>query len=317
LTKIRFTYAPSVNPEFSTASELRDSLLASYPDAAYFHRPVVGRNRDDTAPAWGWTIDLIGTRRDWWPALGIALQHAANDGGDLARTALVDLLADFTDSVALLPWTSPVAVKWPDVRAVGAGTGWGAPDFGLEAIIRDQTRYLSEVTTGKSTVFLGEYGKGGKVIRGPFTNEADLRVLLDATAQAGQFPDGDKGPWSWLGFELLIGDAWQRPAFLHVVSTIEPADQPNICALLDWFSEERDLWQFVQLLEGWVAHQPSWWTTPADTKPKGWRRTMRSSHWPDITTLGDVAVETLRRARLQVATPPVVDLPILFGSPTS
>jgi hypothetical protein len=119
-TKIQFRYAPSVNPEFSTASELRDSLLASYPDAACFKAPVVGRGRDDTAPAWGWAPDLIRTRSDWWPALGIALQHAVHDGGDLARTAFATLMADFRDVLALLPWTEPLAEALPDVLAPGS-----------------------------------------------------------------------------------------------------------------------------------------------------------------------------------------------------
>lgn len=311
--KIRFHWAVNVDPAFATASELRDSLLASYPDAAYFGGPVVGRNRDDTAPAWGWAIDLIRTRTDWWPALGIALQHAVAEGGDLARTAFAVLLADFRDSLALLPWTSPVAGEWPDVRATGSGTGWGMPDFRLATIVRDQEKSLAEIKDDRSEAFLDEYGRGGAVIRGPFTNEADLRTLLTATARAGQFPDGVHGPWSWLGFELLVGDAWLRPGFLRVATTIDLDDVPSICALLDWFSEERDLREFVGLLEGWVAHAPAWWATPAGTKPKGWRHTLRSSHWPEIQTLGDIAVEALRRAKLQVATPPIVDLPVLFG----
>lgn len=55
--KIRFTYAPGVNPEFATAAELRAALLASYPDAADSGAPIVRRGREDVAPAWGWAID--------------------------------------------------------------------------------------------------------------------------------------------------------------------------------------------------------------------------------------------------------------------
>ncbi|HEY0190597.1 MAG TPA: hypothetical protein VGC42_05700, partial [Kofleriaceae bacterium] len=43
--KIRFKWAVNVEPAFATAAELRDALLASYPDASYFQAPVVGRNR--------------------------------------------------------------------------------------------------------------------------------------------------------------------------------------------------------------------------------------------------------------------------------
>lgn len=39
--KIRIVYASRVNPELSTTSELRDALLASYPDASFFQAPVV------------------------------------------------------------------------------------------------------------------------------------------------------------------------------------------------------------------------------------------------------------------------------------
>lgn len=40
---------------------------------------------------------------------------------------------------------------------------------------------------------------------------------------------------------------------------------------------------------------------------------MRSAHWKGISTLGDVVREALRRARGQVITPPIMDLPVLFG----
>jgi len=312
-SKIQFRYAPSVNPEFSTAAELRGALLASYPDAAHFNGPVVGINRDDTAPAWGWAIQLIARRSDWWPALGIALQHAVNDGGDLARTAFATLMADFRDVLALLPWTEPLADAFPDARAPGTGTGWGVPDFRLDQIVRDQKKSLAEIKTGAGEAFLSEHGPGGSDLEGPFANEEDLRALLVKSARAGQFPDGSGGPWSWLGFELITGDDWLRPALVHAVSTIDTSDQPTLLAMLDWFFEERDLWQFVPLLEDWFAHHPDWWETPASTKPKGWKRTMRTAHWPEISTLGTIVREALRRARGQVITPPVMDLPVLFG----
>jgi hypothetical protein len=312
-SKIRFVYAPGVNPEFSTAAELRDSLLASYPDAAHFGGPVVGVNRDDTLPAWGWTIRLIAQRSDWWPALGIALQHAVNDGGDLARTAFATLMADKRDMLALLSWTEPLVEAFPDTVAPGSGTGWGVPDFRLETIVRDQKKSLAEIKTATNEAFLSEHGPGGSDIEGPFTNEDDLRALLVSSARAGQFPDGTDGPWSWIGFELIVGEAWLRPALVHAVSTIDTSDQPTLFALLDWFSEERDLWQFVPLLENWFAHHPDWWETAAMTKPKGWKWTMRSAHWKDISTLGTIVREALRRARGQVITPPIMDLPVLYG----
>ncbi|MBA2321329.1 MAG: hypothetical protein H0V89_09250 [Deltaproteobacteria bacterium] len=312
--KIQLRYAGNVNPAFSTASELRDNLLASYPDAAHFRGPLVGRNREDTAPAWGWVRDFLLMRSDWRPALGIALQHAATNGGELAQTALVELLAHFKESFALLPWTAPMAELWPDRRTVSvAATGWGGPDYRLDAVIRDQKKHVVDVGAGKARAFLSGYGVDGKPIDGPLTNEVELRALLGASARAGQSPGGDKGPWSWLAIKFLFGDAWLRPAFVRIVETIDGTDQAMTFALLDWFFEESDLWQFSKLLEKWVADPPPWWATPSNTKPTGWKRTIRSSFWPGVKTLGDLATEALRRAKWQVVTPPVIDLPQLYG----
>lgn len=311
--KIRLVYARGVNPEFSTASELRDSLLASYPDAGFFGAPVVDKGGDNVAPAWGWVVDLIRMRSDWWPSIGIALQHAVADGGDLARTAFADLLAEYRDSLVLLPWTAEMAATMPDVRARGTGTGWGAPDLRLETIVRDQQKYVEDLAASGSEVALLGYGKGGKLIEAQLANEDDLRALLQQTAEAGQFPDGDQGPWSWLGFELRTRGDWMRTAFSRIVINLDDTNEPQVLALLDWFSEEQDLWMFAPILEGWYAHPPAWAKTPATTKPKGWKRTIRSSHWPDVKTLGDVARGAMGRAKKQVATPPIVDLPLLHG----
>ena len=311
--KIRIFYAGGVNPEFATVSELRDSLLASYPAADFFRAPVVDKGGENLVPAWGWVIKLIRMRSDWWPAIGIALQHAVTDGGELARTAFADLLAEFRDSLVLLPWTADVAAAMPDVRARGSGTGWGVPDLRLETLVRDQTKYVDHLKATSDEVSLLGYGKRGKLIEGRLTSEADLRALLEETAKAGQFPDGDKGPWSWLGFELRTHEDWLRSAFVRVAATIDAADEPLVFALLDGVSEEQDLWRLEPLLAGWDANPPAWAKTAANHKPKGWRRTIRSSHWPDVQTLGDVAQSALWRAGGQVATPPVVDLPQLFG----
>ncbi len=311
--KIRIVYARGVNPEFATASELKDNLLASYPDADFFRAPVVDKGGDNVAPAWGWVIELIRMRSDWWPAIGVALQHAVANGGELARTAFADLLAEYRDSLVLLPWTAEMAASMPDVRARGTGTGWGAPDLRLETIVRDQQTYVAHLETTSSEVSLLGYGKGGKLIEAPLTNEADLRALLEQTAQGGQFPDGDKGPWSWLGFELRTRPDWLRNAFSRVVTTLDHSNEPQVFAFLDWVSEEQDLRLFEPVLESWYQKPLAWATTAANKKPKGWKRTIRSSHWPEVQTLGDVARQALWRAKKQIATPPVVDLPQLFG----
>lgn len=150
---------------------------------------------------------------DWWPALGVAL-HASTDGGELAQTALVELLGHFMESVVLLPWTAPMAELWPERRTVNnAATGWGRLDYRLDAIIRDQKKLLVDVA-GNKEAFLDRYGVGGKPITGPLTNEADLRKLLVDSAHAGQSPGGNTGPWSWLADTMLLGDEWLRPAFV-------------------------------------------------------------------------------------------------------
>lgn len=299
----------------ATASELRDALLNSYPDADHFRRAVVEigyMGPYETVPAWGWIIDLIRTRSDWWPVIGIALQHAVKDGGEFAPTALVDLVGNFRESIALLPWTEPLAAQWPKVHAEFKETGWGAPDFRLETIIRDQKELLAK-TRENYSVFLHGYGKRGEPIASPFTSEADLRVLLETTARVGWFPDGNNGPWSWLEWELLIGAAWLRPAFVHIVSTIANSPQsPMLWALLDWLFERRDLWQFVDLLEAWECDRPPWWSVDATTKPARWRNRI-ISRFGGANSLGDVVFSALWNARSQVATPPIIDLPVLFG----
>lgn len=312
LEKIQIYWAPNVQPAFATASELRDSLLASYPDAKETGLPLVRQNGDIPAPAWGWVRELLRKRTDWQPALGIALQHAATDGGEIAQTAFVELLAHVKESLTLLPWTEPTVKLWPERRPLSASAcGWGRR---LDEIVRDQKNFLAIVRPEQDKAFLLGYGVGGQPIKGPMTNERELRALLAESAQAGQSPGGDSGPWSWMAGKILIGDAWLPQAFERIVHTLDHDNPAMVFALLDWFSEEQDLARFVNLLQGWQADPPSWWSTPAETTPSGWKRNMRNAHWPNMRTLGDVASETLRRATHQVATPPTVDLPLLYGA---
>jgi hypothetical protein len=306
--KIKLKYARLVNPEFATASQLRDCLLASYPSAAFFGAPLVGgAHWDDTLPAWGWVVDLIRMRSDWWRPLGIAVEHATRDD-DMARRALADFCAGFTESIVLLPWTKNIAASWPDVVASSSGTGWGSADKRLASIIRDQEKYVADIQS--PDVFLDGYGKGGKPIKARLTNEDELRTLLADSARAGRFHQaGTVGPWSWLGFEIIRRGEWMWDALVHVTATMDHANEHVVCAALDWFSEQRDLWRFQNVLAGWHAKPPAWSTTPVTTKPKAWQRKMRVLTWHEPQTLGDVARQALWRAVQQHNTPPVVDLP--------
>lgn len=293
--------------QFASTAELRDALLGSFEDADYAGGPFVMVNGDDTAPAWSWVIDLVRTRSDWRASAGIALQHASNDGGDLAKQALAGLLANYRDSVVLLQWTTPLAHRWPDVRASSSGTGWGLPDRRLDAIVADQQRYWSEVTNGRTDVYLADYGPGGKAINAPLVDDASLRALLEKTAKAGRFPDGNKGPWSWLVSELLFS-SWLPATLPNVLAAFTRGSDAEVRALLDWFADGCDLWRFIDLFESWRRTPPPWWNDAADTKPSGWRYNIRSAHWPNVKTLGDIALEGLKRAQAQAATPAVLDL---------
>jgi hypothetical protein len=308
--KIHFSHGANVRVEFASASELRDALLASYPDAAYFNGPFVGTGRDDTLPAWGWAANLLRTRTDWWPALGIALQHAAHDGGELARTALADLLEGTHHSVVLLEWTEPLAKRWPDVRATTTATSFGRPDYRLETIVAAQktywTRHCQPSQSAQQVVIEGLGAKGGYLTT-DLKDAGDLEALLRKSAAAGKFPSGDKGPWSWLLDELVF-HAWLRTAMPQVCAHLASGSDADVRAMLDWFSEEWDLWRFIDLLDGWRNRTPAWWHEPAAKKPAGWRYTMRTAHWPGVKTLGDIALEALRRAQHQAATPPRLDI---------
>lgn len=106
-------------------------------------------------------------------------------------------------------------------------------------MVRDQAKSLTELTTGKTFVYLAGYGKGGTPLRGPFTSEADLKKLLEETARNGQFPGGDQGPWSWLAFELLIGAEWVRPALTKIILTCGARTGPTSRHSATWCARHR------------------------------------------------------------------------------
>ena len=288
---------------FSNAAELRDALLASFADAAFANGPFIVLTLDDARPAWSWLTELINTRSDWRTCAGVALQNAAHEGGDLARAALADLMANYRSSVVLIEWTEPLARRWPDVRANTAATGWGggSPTPRLADLAAEQRQYLSKSITAVNQVLL----PGTKIAT--LTNAADLENLLRATAKSGKSQD-DGGPWSWLATEVLLR-SWVRDALNQVIPAIaNGASSEEILAMLDWFSEGWDLWRFIDLFEAWRTSPPTWWNEAAKRKPTKWSRPIRPAMLANVKTLGDVALRTLTRARAQAATPATLNL---------
>lgn len=304
--KIAYRYANSEH-SFSSVSELRDALLGSYPGAAYLGSPIVLINRDEPAPAWGWLVELLRTRTDWWPALGVALQHAAHDGDDNARIALADFLDTYQESVVLLEWTEPIASQWPDARAGISGTTFGHPDHRLATIVVGQRRLWDGQQSAK--VEIEGLGPGGTYLAVDVKTEADLAALLATSAAAGN-RDG-KGPWDWLVSELLFHHEMQ-PWVPAACAKLAAGSDADVCAMLDWFFEQHDLWRHVDFLDGLSRTPPRWWNEPSDKKPPKWRYPART-HASSAKTLGDVALSVLSRARGQAATPPIADLAPIFG----
>jgi hypothetical protein len=292
----------------STTSELRDALLASYPDAAYFGAPVVAVNRgDETAAAWTWLLGLVRKRTGWWPALGIALQHAAQDGGELARTALADFLESYQHSIARLEWTEPMAKLWPDVRATCRGTGFGEPDYRLATIITAQ-RALWDLSQTDTRMSVEGAAPDGDWLIVDVQTQSDLESLLAASARVEKYSGGN-GPWHWVLSQLVFRPSLE-PMMVGACAKLAAGSDVEVRAMLDWFFEEHDLWRYVDLLDGWNRTPPAWWKAAADTIPPGWRFPIRAEN---AKTLGEVAVRALSRAREQTATKMTIDLPPVFG----
>ena len=295
MPKLTFHYANSEH-SFASISELRDALLNSYPGASYLGSPIVLVNRDEPAPAWGWVRDLLRMRTDWWAATGIAMQHAAKDGGDNARIALADFLDTYLESVVLLEWTAPIAAQFPDVHAGLSGANFGDPDHRLATIITGQ-RALWDGQKD-AAVELDGLGAGGRDLAVHVKHQGDLESLLSTSAAAG--PRDGKGAWSWLVNELIFHPAFQPwvPSAFAQLSTGSDAERR---ALLDWYGEQHDLWRHVELLDRWQAAPPAWWGQPAG----------------DGRSLGDVAQVARGRAHAQAASTPIADLAPIFGGRTA
>lgn len=252
-------------------------------------------------------MGLVHKRSDWWPAIGIALQHAANDGGDLARGALADFLESFQHSIVLLEWTEPMAKLWPDARATERGTSFGEPDYRLATIIASQ-RASWELWQTDTRLAVEGIGPDGDWLVADVQTQADLESLLATSAKVEKYSGGE-GPWYWVRSKLMFRPALE-PMMVGACAKLAAGSDVEVRAMLDWFFEEHDLWRYVDLLEGWSRTPPSWWNEPADIVPPGWRFPIRAE---GAKTLGEVALRALKRARAQAAAKMTIDLPRLFG----
>lgn len=294
---------------FATTRELKDRLLDSFADSAYAGGPfiVVG---PDPVPAWRWLGELARLRSDWRPAAGIALQHAAAEGGGMAQRALADLVANDRGTTLLLPWTEPLVPRFGSARATQATTGFGGgqvePTF--SEVMRDQRVYWDTVTQPDREVVL-DAGKPQVVT---LTREGDLEALLTRTAQRGVwYPSAwSDGPWSWLHDEIVFRD-WVPGVVPGLIEAMLQRGEPEVVSALDWLSDGWDPWRFRPLLDGFASAHPPWWGVAAKLKPPGWKRAMRPATWSGVKTLGDVALRLMTRAREAAANGPTLDLDAL------
>jgi hypothetical protein len=291
----------------TTTTQLRDALLSSYPDAALFGAPVIAANRDDTTAAWTWLLGIVRKRSDLWPAIGIAIQHAANDGGDLAREALADFLESYQHSFVLLEWTAPLAKVWPDAKATCRGTSFGQPDYRLATIVAAQRALKDEVDKDTRIAVEGA-GPNGDYLIVDVQSQTDLESLMATSAKVGKHGDRGEGPWHWLLGAVLFRPELE-PMLVAACAQFASGTDAEVRALLDWFFAEHDLWRYLSLLDSWSQQPPSWWNAPADTVPPGWRFPVRAE---GAKTLGEIALRALRRAREQAAAQVIIDLPRLY-----
>lgn len=301
--KISYDYF-GINPSFSTATQLRDALLAAYPDAEFFRGPITGVRVGydiDAAPAWGWLKQLLRTRTDWWPAVGIAVQHAAQDGGEMARQAVADLLATCEESAVLLEWTEPVAAQWPDTRT-SASSGCNVPDARLADLVARQHTALAERERAPVAI-------PGLPERDAKTAE-ELESLL--TISLEQIPEG---PWYWLVSELIY-HPWIRPLMPAICEKFSRRDSRQLRGMLDWLFDQHDLWRHFELLDDWSQQEPAWWNESLNPG-HGYRNPLRMKLVPDARILGHLVWGARKSAVMQRETPPIVDLPAnpSFGGP--
>lgn len=212
---------------FSTASELKAALLSCFvpSEIDFFGRPVaaVPQGRDfDLRPAWGWTKFLLRTRSDWWPALGVAIQHVVKESETYARLALDDMLADdwgeLPYTLAILEFLTPLAE--------------GKDDSLAKRIADLEVKWDKQEETGL------RLGDQSAVI----ANEADLERLLR------EQPDA----WRWglhFGTQVHRWLAGALPSVCERVLGDSATDAAIDAALAALKSSQFDLWRYRALFD--------------------------------------------------------------------
>lgn len=291
----------SIKPTFDSASTLKSALLASFVQADIDYggsgkRPIImypdGREWS-AAPAWGWTKFLLQTRSDWWPSLGIAIQHAVKENDAYGRLALNDILREGEfdwPALGILEWIVPLAEGHDDdlaKRIAELEVSWDKREE--EGIASDE--------------------EGKKV-----NTEADVDPQLRLSALRGWTFElwGDilGTPWDWLYFYSYV-HRWLLPAAPKACAAFaSQATERETWALIDYLLQSRDAWRHADLLAAWAANHPSWWDNAAEVMgPKG---PHKPKEWERFDTLGGMASTAHGIALAQLATPPVLDLEPLY-----
>lgn len=289
----------SIKPTFGSASQLTRALLDSFVpsdiDFAGGH-PVImypeGREWSG-APAWGWIKFLLKTRSDWWPSLGIAIQHAIGEH-KLAREALASALRETETTWAaqgILEWLVPLADGHDD----------------------DLAKVIGEIE-----VKWDENEEKGIVVDGDLVvrNEADLEAYLRRSAVRAWtlklWGDILGKPWDTMYF-CSYAHRWLLPVIPRVCASFglrDDATEREIWALLDYLVQEHDLWRHTELLGAWLANPPKWWNDAATVRGK--TRPHKPKEWAPFSTLASMVQKAKSTADAQAATPPVLDLAPLF-----
>jgi len=306
--------AGSTALSFSTAAELALALERALDEGRGYGDPIVRVGFDDSEPAWRFLDRVIAERSDWLPAVGLALQHAAWRGDGFTRQALVEFLASVRRSVALLPWTEPLAGVLGAVQGRRAGLFWGRDlaDLTLRAVVDAHLAWRAEVDAPAWQLPLAGWRSTRKDLFA-LASPADLDAAAER-ARRGAFTPTEWGdsPIAWLHL-AAVARPWVDDWGVGWVRRALNGDADLRTLAFEWLLDGRDLWRHLAVLDGLRARPPAWWNLSVHDRPAGWKRGLRLAR-TDQVTLGVLVGRLVARGRAQADTPPVCDLaPIAFS----